>query len=132
MVAGDRPRFSFQFAPEARCLTMRGGSSAVSFPAKRIEARRGPPVPQACRLLQLGARNVGCDALPRYKVPLQYIWDLHKKPTSVVSEHHCQVPSKHRAFIRQASNPSIERTFQRLLRTLLPAAHVRAQNHAHP
>ena len=46
-------------------------------------------------------------------------------PTLGASEHNRRVRSKSSAFLRQAPNPSIERTSQRPLRALWPAAHVK-------
>ena len=46
------------------------------------------------------------------------------RPTLVASEHNGHVRGKFGAFLRQEPNPSIERTFQRPLRALWPAAHV--------
>ena len=58
----------------------------------------------------------------------RHTWAAHcqanTRPALFASEHNGHVHSKYGASLRQEPNPSIERTFQRPLRALWPAAHV--------
>ena len=97
-------------------------SSQVRVPPPNV-SRQPRPCAKAQRLRASPATaGVGASARARHASAAH--GRASTGPALVASEHNGHVRGKYRAFIRQEPNPSIERTCQRLLRTLWPAAHV--------
>ena len=94
----------------------------VRVPLPKV-SHRPRPCAKAQRLgLSCASAGVGASAHARHASATSCC--ASRRPAPVASEHKGRVRKKYGAFLQQAPNPSIERTFQRPLRALWPAAHV--------
>ena len=98
---------------EARCLP--------------VPKQRSGYLPRPCAKAQRlrtsrATTGVGASARARHALVTQS--RARTRPAAFASEHNAHMRGKCSAFLRQAPNPSIERTCQRPLRALWPAARV--------
>ncbi len=97
--------------------------STHRFPRREMAAFPGPAPKRSAYASSHATTGVGAGAHARHASVMHC--PACTRRASFASEQNAHMRGKYGAFLRQAPNPSIERTFQRPLRALWPAAHVK-------